>query len=149
MSAYLHPADIGGRAYLAPSDAPVSQPSTVTAVTVSPPSVALAGGATQQFTATVLGANNPYQGVTWTHSPALGTISGAGVFTAPAATSSVQTFTVRATSTQDAAYYGESTVTVAALPAEPGETRQLVVSLKFIKASKMSVMHFAPINTQG
>ena len=88
---------------------------TVSSVTVSPSTANVAGDATQQFTATVSGTNSPSQGVNWTASA--GTINTVGLFTAPAATSSVQTITITATSQQDGTKSGVATVTVAAAAA--------------------------------
>lgn len=91
---------------------------TVSGVTVSPASASLAGGAQQQFTATVSGTNSPSQGVMW--SASAGTINSAGLFTAPSATSSQQSVTITATSTADGTKSGTATVTVAAsAPAQP------------------------------
>lgn len=84
--------------------------STVTGVTVSPSTATVSGGETQTFTATVAGTGSPSQSVTW--STSAGSITAGGVLTAPAATGSVQTVTVTATSVQDGAYSGTSTVTV-------------------------------------
>lgn len=84
--------------------------STVTGVTVSPSTATVAGGATQTFTATVAGTGGPSQSVTWTTTA--GSITSGGVLTAPAATGSVQTVTVTATSVQDGAFSGTATVTV-------------------------------------
>lgn len=86
--------------------------STVTGVTVTPSTASVAGGATQSFTATVSGTGSPSQSVNWTASA--GSISAGGVFTAPAATASIQTITVTATSVQNGAFAGTSTVTVPA-----------------------------------
>jgi hypothetical protein len=91
---------------------------TVTGVTVSPSSVNLAGGATQQMTATVAGTNSPSQAVNWTIAPA-GTVSSSGLVTAPAATSSAQTLTVTATSQQDPTKSGTATIAVAAAAVDP------------------------------
>jgi hypothetical protein len=69
-------------------------------------SIALTGepdvypGQTRQFSATVGGTTT--QTVTWAVvSPGIGTISSAGLYTAPATISSAQTVTIRATSTAD------------------------------------------------
>lgn len=88
---------------------------TVTGVTVAPSAASMSGGGSQNFTATVEGSNAPSQAVTWTATA--GTITAAGVFTAPAATSSIQTITVRATSVADNTKSGTSTVTIAAAAA--------------------------------
>jgi len=85
---------------------------TVTGVSVSPGTASVAGGATQQFNATVAGTNSPSQSVTW--SATAGTISSSGLFTAPTATSAAQTITITATSVADSSKSGTATVTVAA-----------------------------------
>lgn len=92
--------------------APASGAVTVSGVTVTPATATLAPGATQQFAATVAGANSPPQGVKWTASA--GTITAAGLFTAPAATSVQQNITITATSDQDASKSGTAVATVAA-----------------------------------
>lgn len=86
--------------------------STVTGVTVSPGSASVVGGATQNFTATVAGTGSPSQSVNWTTTS--GSITSGGVFTAPAATGSIQTVTVTATSVQNGSFAGTATVTVPA-----------------------------------
>jgi hypothetical protein len=74
-------------------------------VTVSPATASIAAGATQTFTATVTGASNA--GVTWYASG--GTISAAGVFTAPA---SGGTYVVTASSVEDPQATGTALVNV-------------------------------------
>lgn len=91
----------------APEDTDPNAP-TVTSVTVSPTT---ATGSTT-FSATVAGTNSPSQGVSWTATA--GTINSSGVFTAPAATSSVQNITVTATSLVDPTKSGTAAVTIAA-----------------------------------
>lgn len=86
------------------------QPSTVAGVTVSLSAVTLAGGATQQFTASVLGLNSPSQSVTWTASA--GTVDASGLFTAPAATPGHQYITVTATSVADTSKWQSAIVTI-------------------------------------
>jgi hypothetical protein len=97
---------------------------TVSSVTVSPTSANVAGGGTQQFSATVAGTNSPSQGVNWTVNPNTASINTAGLFTAPVPTGSAQTFTVTATSQQDSTKSGAATVTVAAMTA-PGQVTGL------------------------
>ena len=75
-------------------------------VSVTPAAVTLAGGATQQFVATVHGTADPL--VTWSVSGG-GTISQTGLFTAGNAAG---IFTARATSVADPTAVGEATVTV-------------------------------------
>jgi hypothetical protein len=80
-------------------------------VTVAPSSVTLSGGQTQTFTATVNGTSN--QSVTWSLSAgAAGSISQAGVYTAPSTISSVQTLSVIATSAADGITTGSASVTL-------------------------------------
>lgn len=101
---------------------------TVTGVTVSPASPAVSGGATQQFTASVTGANSPAQTVTWAASA--GTINGSGLFTAPAGSGVAQTINVTATSTVDGTKSGAATVTVPAAYSQypaPGQVQAGVV----------------------
>ncbi len=76
----------------------VSGAYTLQPVTVSltPVTVILAPSQTQAFTATVSGTSN--SAVTWSLSPAVGAISSAGAYTAPASVAIAQTVTVTATS---------------------------------------------------
>ncbi len=70
-------------------------------VSLTPSSVALTARQTQQFTATVTGSSN--QQVTWSLSPGgMGTISSAGLYTAPTSVTAAQTVTLNATSAADA-----------------------------------------------
>ena len=89
-------------------------------VTVTPPGVTLGQSQTQQFSATVTGATNT--AVTWSLSPALGRISGTGLYTAPATITSSQTVTVTATSAADPSRSGTATVTLTP-PAQPATVR--------------------------
>ena len=65
-------------------------------VSVNPQSINLAAGQAQQFAATVIGSTN--QNVTWAISPAVGSISTIGLYSAPATVSTQQTIGVTATS---------------------------------------------------
>lgn len=76
-------------------------------VSISPATVSLATGGTQQFTATVSGTTNT--SVTWTCTG--GTVSTSGLYTAP---TTAGTYTVKATSAADTSRYATSTVTVTA-----------------------------------
>jgi len=90
-------------------------------VTVTPPSVSVQTGLSQQFNAAVANATNT--GVTWqvggveggdsTH----GTISSSGLYTAPADVPSPAAVTVTAVSMEDTSKAGSATVTVTAPPA--------------------------------
>lgn len=68
-------------------------------VTLSPASTTLGQSQTQAFSATV--ANTSNTGVTWWLSPAVGTISSSGVYTAPVSIVATQSVTVIATSVSD------------------------------------------------
>ena len=78
-------------------------------VTVSPTTTTLLPMATQQFLASVTCTANT--GVTWSVSPATGTISNTGVYT-PGSITSQQSVTVRATSVADSSKYAQATVTL-------------------------------------
>ena len=80
------------------------------AILLSPSRVSLAASQTQAYTATVVGASNP--AVMWSLNPSVGSISAAGVYTAPAALASTQTVTVTATSAADSAVTASSTVSL-------------------------------------
>jgi len=79
------------------------------AVTVSPTTATVNSGAIQQFTAQVLNTGNT--GVTWTATA--GTITSAGLFTAPTVTAD-KTVTVTATSVADSTKSASAAVTVKA-----------------------------------
>jgi len=92
-----------------------SLPPTV-AVTISPGSASLLTGQTSTFTATVTGTTN--RSVTWAvngvtgGSSAMGTISAAGLYTAPAAPPSPNAARVTATSAVDSTTSAPATVTI-------------------------------------
>lgn len=110
---YTAPATAGTYTVTATSaaDASKSASATVTvtsaavSVTISPTSASVLTGATQQFTATVTGSSNA--SVAWTASA--GTISAAGLYTAPA---TAGTYTVTATSNADTTKSAAAIVTV-------------------------------------
>ena len=111
----------GNGMYMAPFSVSATQVITVTAtsaadpsksgaatITLQPPSVgmsvspataALSQSQTQLFTATVPGTENGT--TTWSLSPSVGTISSAGLYTAPSMIAAAQTVTVIATSVAD------------------------------------------------
>ncbi len=121
--------------YTAPSTLSVQQTVTVTATSVADPTKSASATVTlwpvvitlsptasiqyrsqaRQFTATV--ANAPTAAVTWTRSPAVGTISSSGLYTSPSSVTGVQTVTVTATSVADSTKSASATVTLK--PAEP------------------------------
>ena len=89
---------------------------TVTSVTVSPSSKAIAAGGTQQFTATVVGTNNPSQDVTWTITNAGGsgiTVSATGLVSVAANATIASACTLTATSDEDDSVSGTATITIA------------------------------------
>jgi hypothetical protein len=73
--------------------------------------VTLTPSQTQAFTATV--ANTTNTAVTWSLSPAVGSISAAGLYTAPATITTAQTVTVTATSVANTAASATATVSLA------------------------------------
>jgi len=81
-------------------------------VGVTPPTATLTQSQTQQFTATVTGSANT--AVTWSLTPptGAGSISTAGLYTAPASITTTQTVTVTATSAADNTKKGTATVTL-------------------------------------
>ena len=101
-------AGCGGGKNTVPSD-----PGASVVIAVSPSSVSLAPGATQNFTATVTGTANP--SLTWSviGGTAGGTISANGAYTAPLVPG---VFAVRASLTADSSRFGEASVTVSSTP---------------------------------
>lgn len=110
--------DGGATFYVTVTDS-ASTPATVTSNTVtltvnqavglsvSPTSVSLTAGGTQQFSATVTGTTNT--AVTW--SATGGTISSSGLYTAPA---TAGTYTVKVVSSADSSKSASATITVSA-----------------------------------
>uniref|UniRef100_Q01XJ9 Ig domain protein, group 2 domain protein n=1 Tax=Solibacter usitatus (strain Ellin6076) TaxID=234267 RepID=Q01XJ9_SOLUE len=92
------------------ANASVALTPTVT-VSVTPATVSLGASQTQQFTATVGGSANT--GVTWSVSPAVGTVSSTGLYTAPASIASTQSVTVTATSVADPTKSASASVALA------------------------------------
>lgn len=92
-------------------------------VAVSPTSVTLAPGTAQNFGATVTGSTNT--SVAWSvngiagGNTTVGTITAAGLYTAPAAAPSPATVTVRATSAASTSASAQASVTISA-PTSPG-----------------------------
>ncbi len=79
---------------------------TPAAVSVTPSTAALRASQTQQFTASTA--------VSWSLSPAVGTISASGLYTAPSSISTGQTVTVKAASTADPNNFATATITLLA-----------------------------------
>jgi lysophospholipase L1-like esterase len=114
------PGPNGNYAGLDQGAAPVVVP-TVTGVSVTPSAASVAGGQSQQFSATVSGTGGPSQAVTWTATA--GAVSASGLFTAPAASAGVQAVTVTATSTADPTRSAAATVTIPAVVTTTGGGR--------------------------
>jgi uncharacterized protein YjdB len=93
----------------------------VVSVTMSPPSLSLFAGRTQQFTATVSGATDP--SVTWSlqEGAAAGSINSSGLYIAPAAAG---TFHIVATSVADKTKTATATVQVAPKPKEKEKDKE-------------------------
>ena len=89
------------------------QATAAVTITISPTSVSLTDGETQQFTATVTNSTNT--AVTWSISPQLGTISSAGSYTAPSPINASATVTVTATSVADTTKSATATITLSHL----------------------------------
>jgi RHS repeat-associated protein len=84
-------------------------------VSVTPTTATLYAGQSQQFTASVsnhVGSRCGNDGVNWTISPAVGSISSTGLYTAPATITTEQTVTVTATSQANPANSASATVTL-------------------------------------
>ena len=82
---------------------------TSISISVSPPTVSLNGGQTQQFTANVTGLANT--AVSWTiNPPTAGFISAAGLYTAPTSITSQQMVTVTTTSQADPTRTANATI---------------------------------------
>jgi hypothetical protein len=79
-------------------------------ISLTPGSVTLTPSQTQAFAATV--ANSSNTAVTWSLSPAVGSISTAGLYTAPASITSAQTVTVTATSRADSTKSASASVSL-------------------------------------
>jgi hypothetical protein len=92
----------------------ISQPSPVpnpTGIAVTPGSIILTPSQTQTFTASVSGTSD--QSVTWSLSPAVGSISALGLYIAPQTVPSSATVTITATSVLDPTVSGSTKVTIA------------------------------------
>lgn len=92
-------------------------PPPAISVTVNPPSATVATSQSAQFTASVSNTSNT--GVTWSLSPAVGSISSSGLYTAPSSLASQTAVTVRATSVADTSKSATATVTVQASTTPP------------------------------
>jgi len=102
------------------SELPIDTPPTprVTTVSVTPGSVSIIKGQSQQFNATVNGSNNPSQNVNWTVSGATSSATNITSYGRLSVSSSetARTLTVRATSSIDTNKSGIATITVTTPP---------------------------------
>ena len=117
--------------YVAPATVPSTQTVTITAaslanpsvaaatvitlpqtisVSLSPSSASLSPSGTQQFSVAVLGTGNG--SVNWSISPAVGTISPAGLYTAPATMSLPETVTITAASVSNPNTTASASITI-------------------------------------
>src|ERR1039458_4174458 len=78
---------------------------------MTPPAAPLTASQTQQFVAAVSGLSNT--AVNWSVSPAVGTVSSTGLYTAPASVSGAQTVTVKATSAADPTQSANASIALA------------------------------------
>jgi len=107
-------------------------------ITVSPASISVQTGATQTFTASVSGSSNT--AVTWQvngvvgGSATTGTISTAGVYTAPSNVPSAPTVTITAIPAADTALTATSSVTITAPPKSGGGALDVVTLLAMAAA---------------
>jgi len=100
----------------------VTAPPTITSVTTACVPASVQTGATSQCTATVAGTGSFSSAVTWSvggvagGNSTLGTISSAGLYTAPSAVPTTNPVTITATSTANTAKSGSASITVTAAP---------------------------------
>src|SRR5260370_18659678 len=81
-------------------------------VSVQPTSVTLSAGQRQQFSASLTGAKQGVKGVSWSVSPSVGSISGTGLYSAPASIASQERITVTATSVADTTKSATASITL-------------------------------------
>jgi hypothetical protein len=122
----------------ATSTVTVVVPNSVTSVAVSPATLSLNTGATNQFSATVAGTGSYSSAVTWTAQK--GTISSAGLYTAPTTSGSD---VVTATSVQNLSKLATATVSVLAV----APTTPVITALSQVNAQ--STNNIASIPAQA
>jgi hypothetical protein len=105
-------------------------------MTISPTAVTLSAGQAQQFTVTVSGSRYRNTNCTWSVSPAVGTVSSSGLYSAPATVSTQQTVTVKASSSS-----GTVTAAVTLMPSSGGGQSGLIAS---ISGSSLQLKWTAP-----
>ncbi|MBZ5607240.1 MAG: DUF2341 domain-containing protein [Acidobacteriia bacterium] len=115
------------------------------AVSVTPSGATLYGGQAQQFLATVSNTSNT--AVTWALSPSPGTLSPAGLYTAPATINMYQVVTVTATSVADATKSASATITLVPPTSwyNPSWTGRKALSIDHTKVSGSSNLTNFPV----
>ena len=88
----------------------LNPPAPAVSLTVAPGSATLTQSQTQVFSATVLNTSNT--AVTWSANPAVGSISAAGLYTAPSSISTSQTVMAIATSVADSTKTASASITL-------------------------------------
>src|SRR5262249_26880318 len=86
-------------------------------VPVTPANVKLSHSQRQQFSAVVVGTTNV--AVNWATTPAIGSLSAAGLYSAPPSVTAAQSVTVKATSTADPTQFGLATILLSPTPSSP------------------------------
>ena len=121
-------------------------------ISVTPPNLSLTSGQSQQFTALVSNTSNKTVG--WTISPAnAGTMNRAGLYTAPASLTALQTVTITATSQADPVQSASATITLSPAPITPippsspqcgssGSTSQRVIVIDHTKVPNTDQSNF-------
>jgi hypothetical protein len=116
-------------------------------VNVNPAASALDANQTQQFQAAVSNAPNNNQGVSWSISPAVGSMSPAGFYTAPTLVTAAQTVTITACSTSDSSRCGTASaflnpIAVGVSPKtatlSPSQTQQFTASVTHTPSSAVT-----------
>jgi len=110
------------------------RPSNAT-INVTPQLLNLSPGGSQQFVATLVGFTN--KAVTWSMSPAFGTLSAAGLYKAPATVAAQTTVTIKATSVEDPSRSATATVTIA-----PSTAVQVTISPTSVLMTGSGVQQF-------
>jgi uncharacterized protein (TIGR03437 family) len=108
------------------------QPAAAVTVSISPTSVSLTDGQTQQFIATVTNATNT--AVTWSISPQLGTMTSAGAYTAPSPINASANITVTATSVADPSKSATASIALSHLIGVGEGAPNTVIQSQFLSA---------------
>ena len=104
---------------------------TAVQVSAAPGAAAVFTGGSAQFNADVVGSANA--AVSWSMNPALGTLTAAGLYTAPAALASAQTIRITAASAADPSRSGSALVTVT--PTNPTIAATITTSATTVSAN--------------